>query len=68
MTTNDLFRDSDPEQWFYCLDHQTVEAVEGCRAEVRLGPYPSRAEAARALERAEERNQDWDEDPAWNDD
>ncbi len=67
MATNDQFRDFDPEQWFYCLDHQTVEPAEGCRAEVRLGPYPSHAEAARALERAEERNQDWDQDPAWND-
>lgn len=54
-------------RWFYCLDHKTVEPEEGCRAEVRLGPYPSREEAARALEKVDERNEEWDNDPAWND-
>jgi hypothetical protein len=53
--------------WFYCLDHKTVEPMEGCRAEVRLGPYPTREEAARALEKVDERNEEWDTDPAWND-
>jgi hypothetical protein len=53
--------------WFYCLDHKAVEPKEGCRAEVRLGPYPTREEAARALEKVDERNEEWDTDPAWND-
>ena len=35
-------------RWFYGLDHKAVVPEEGCRAEVRLGPYPSRDEAARA--------------------
>lgn len=38
------------EQWFYCFTHETVEPLEGCRAADRLGPYPDRDSAARALE------------------
>jgi hypothetical protein len=69
VTSNDLIGDPNAptEQWFYCLDHQSVEPEDGCRSDVRLGPYASREEASRALERVEERNQVWDEDPAWND-
>jgi hypothetical protein len=33
-----------------------------------LGPYPSAAEAERALEKVQERNDAWDDDPNWNDD
>jgi hypothetical protein len=54
-------------QWYYCLDHKRVEPLTGCRAEVRLGPYDTREDAARALEKVEERNAEWDNDPAWND-
>ena len=35
--------------YWWCLDHASVEGDDGCRAEVRLGPYPSEAAAARAL-------------------
>jgi hypothetical protein len=35
---------------------------------VRLGPYPTREEAARALKKVEQRNVEWDNDPAWSDD
>lgn len=63
-----MFDDPSTEEWYYCLDHQTVESVDGCRDGVRLGPYRTRQEAAEALEKVERRNQDWDEDPAWNDD
>jgi hypothetical protein len=55
-------------RWFYCLEHKAVEPEDGCRAEVRLGPYPTREEAARALEKVDQRNDQWDNDPAWNDD
>lgn len=55
-------------QWYYCLDHQRVEPRKGCRADARLGPYKTREEAARALEKVEQRNLEWDSDPAWNDD
>lgn len=57
----------DDEFWF-CLKHHTVEPREGCRNADRLGPYPTQAEAARALEKVEERNEAWDNDPDWNDD
>jgi hypothetical protein len=58
---------SDGEYWF-CLKHHTVEGVDGCKNADRLGPYGSAAEASRALDRVEERNEDWDNDPDWNDD
>ena len=54
--------------WYYCLDHNRVEGEYGCRDEVRLGPYDSQEKAAAALEKVEERNQDWESDPAWTDD
>lgn len=57
---------SDSEYW-YCLTHHTVEGTEGCKNADRLGPYPSQAEASRALEKVEERNEAWDNDPKWND-
>ena len=54
--------------YFFCLKHHTVEGQDGCRASDRLGPYETEAEAARALEKVEERNESWDDDPKWNDD
>jgi hypothetical protein len=55
------------QQWFYCLKHGTVESAEGCRAADRLGPYPDRETAARALEIAHERTAAADEaDREWN--
>jgi hypothetical protein len=56
------------EEWFYCLQHSTVETRDGCKASDRLGPYATRDEAAHALEHAQERNEAWDTDPRWNDD
>lgn len=53
------------EGWFYCLKHKTVEHGLVCPARSRLGPYPSEAEASRALERTKERNDEWDNDPRW---
>lgn len=57
----------DDEFWF-CLKHHAVEPREGCRNADRLGPYPTREEAARALDKVQERNESWDNDPDWNDD
>jgi len=54
------------DEWFYCLDHRTVEPVDGCRAAVRIGPFPTREEAAKALEIVERRNREWDNDPEWS--
>ncbi len=53
--------------YFFCLKHHTVEGEEGCRAKNRLGPYETEAEASRALDKVAERNEEWDEDPKWND-
>jgi len=55
-------------EWYYCLDHHTVEPYEGCKSESRLGPYATAADAARALEKAATRNVDWENDPRFNDD
>ena len=56
------------EEYWYCLTHHRVEGRHGCKNADRLGPYPSEAEAARALEKVQERNEDWENDPDWNDD
>ena len=55
------------EHW-YCLKHKTVEGEDGCRNQDRLGPYDSAEEASRALDKVQERNEEWDNDPDWNDD
>ncbi|MGP4015956.1 hypothetical protein [Saccharopolyspora sp. 5N708] len=53
--------------WYFCLKHRQVESKAGCRAAERLGPYPDRETAARALEIAEERTKEADEaDRRWN--
>ena len=58
--------DSDAQYWF-CLKHHTVEGPEGCKSADRLGPYATAEEASRALDRVAERNEQWDNDPAWSD-
>ena len=54
--------------YYFCLRHHTVEGPDGCKAADRLGPYPTADDAARALEKVQERNEEWDNDPRWNDD
>ncbi len=54
-------------QWYWCLNHQAVEPYQGCREEVRLGPYATFDEAQSALAKVKQRNEDWDNDPDWND-
>jgi hypothetical protein len=55
--------------FYYCVKHHTVEHGENvCPSIDRLGPFASREEAERALENAERRNEEWDNDPRWNDD
>lgn len=55
------------DAWYYCLRHSSVEPYNGCPADVRLGPYATREEAAEALHHAQERNEEWDNDPRFND-
>jgi hypothetical protein len=53
--------------WF-CLKHHRVETGEDvCGPADRLGPYESAEEAEHALERVQNRNEAWDNDPDWND-
>ncbi len=56
------------EEYWFCLKHHTVEGADGCKAADRLGPYASRDEAASALDKVQQRNEAWDNDPNWNDD
>jgi len=55
------------QEWYFCLDHRTVERFDGCRAAVRIGPFATQEEAARALKTVERRNREWDNDPDWAD-
>ena len=52
--------------YWWCTDHNTVEADGGCRAEVRLGPYATSDAAQHALQSVKERNERLDaEDEAY---
>lgn len=53
--------------YYFCLKHHAVEGEKGCRAQDRLGPYETEAEASRALETVAERNEAWENDPDWSD-
>ena len=54
--------------FYWCTDHDTVEDEEGCRMEVRLGPFPTREAASHALASVQERNERFDaEDEEWED-
>jgi hypothetical protein len=48
------------QRWWYCVRHHRVEPDDGCPGKYRLGPYPTREEAARALETVHQRNEQWD--------
>jgi hypothetical protein len=53
--------------WF-CVKHKRVEQGEDmCPPIDRLGPFSTSEEAEHALEKAEDRNEAWDNDPKWND-
>ena len=61
--------DSDSGKFWYCVKHSRVESGEDiCPPIDRLGPYATAEEAERALTKAAERNEEWDNDPEWNDD
>ncbi|MDJ0466508.1 hypothetical protein [Streptomyces sp. H27-C3] len=56
-----------PGEWFYCLEHKTVEEGPDCPGKDRFGPYASREEARHAMETAAARNLQWENDPKWHD-
>lgn len=55
------------QRWWWCLVHGRAESAPDVTGADRLGPYGSEAEAARALERVERRNEAWEDDPRWRD-
>jgi hypothetical protein len=58
----------DMSSYWYCVKHKTVESgVNICPPIDRLGPFDTQEEAEQALEKAQERNEEWDNDPKWND-
>ncbi len=48
------------DKWWWCLKHQAVEHGPGCPNDVRLGPFDTEEEAADALKKAADRNEQWD--------
>lgn len=55
------------DEWYYSLVNGRVARAEEVRAADRLGPYPDRETAARALELARERTEANDRaDREWN--
>jgi hypothetical protein len=49
------------ERWYFCTRHMTVEPEDTpCPGKDLLGPYPTREEAAHALDKVRERNEEWD--------
>ena len=51
----------------YAVDPKWIVIENLCSYADRLGPYSSEDEASRALEKVKERNEEWDNDPRWND-
>ncbi len=47
-------------RWWWCLRHGRVEPDAGCPNTERLGPYDSPEQAATALRRAQQRNEEWE--------
>ncbi|RDI43528.1 hypothetical protein [Nocardia mexicana] len=45
------------DAWYYCLKHHRPEQGKRCWFADRMGPYPDRATAERALEIVRERNE-----------
>ncbi|MBN4927991.1 hypothetical protein IEU95_14185 [Hoyosella rhizosphaerae] len=55
------------DQWYYCVTDGSVRRGKESRGLERMGPYPNKETAARALEIAKERNEKADEqDEEWN--
>jgi hypothetical protein len=50
--------------WYWCLEHRDVETEDGCRSATRLGPYESPEAARDWRNRAESREDRWEEDDA----
>lgn len=64
---SDVMSNSGADRYYWCLSHKRVETEANmCASKDRLGPYNSAAEAERALDKVQERNDAWDrEDARW---
>ena len=57
------------DQWWYDLSTRSaVQDSKAGKSSDRLGPYASREEAESAMQKVDERNASYDNDPRWNDD
>ncbi len=54
-------------EYWYCLSTTRSRARTGAATRTGSAPTPPRRRP-RALEKVEERNEEWDNDPKWNDD
>lgn len=56
--------------WYWCVRHDRVEQAGGaCRADDRMGPYPTEEAARNWQGTVEARNAEWDaEERAWSGD
>jgi hypothetical protein len=54
-------------RFYWCMRHHRVENGDNaCPAKYLLGPYPSAADAAGALQQVQQRNEAWEaEDARW---
>lgn len=60
---------SESTEFYYNLTTGQVEEGRQSHGKDLMGPYASREEASRALQKAESRNEAWDEeDEEWNED
>lgn len=60
---------ADENAWWYDLTTKSaVQDRKAGKAADRLGPYASREEAERAMQRVDERNEAYDADARWSDD
>jgi len=59
---------ADGEWWYDLKTKSVVQDSRAGKVADRLGPYPSREEAERALDKVAERNEAFDNDPRWKDD
>lgn len=57
-----LDRMAEDNQWYYCISHQKAEQGKTCWVGDRIGPYPDKATAERALDIVRERNRRADQE------
>jgi glycerol-3-phosphate dehydrogenase len=52
-------------EFYWCMKHERVESGDHvCAARHRIGPFATAAEAERALETIQQRNEDWEAENA----